>query len=113
MSAETLMKNDLLMRQGSRVGVEETSDTSLLNENLKSLNNNKNITASSMPIDGSYLFLISFCMAFILTLVLLFRFKNPLQFYVKYTVYVCITMTYSMFCIPYALLRPNNARNIE
>ena len=114
MSAETLIKNDLLMRQGSSVGVDETSESRLLDEKLKSFNENKNnSTASSMPIDGSYLFMISLLFACLLTLVVLFRFKNPLQFYVKYTVYACLTMVYSMVCIPYALLRPNNARNIE
>ena len=114
MSAETLMKNDMLMRQSGDVGVDETSESAgILNENFKALNNNKNGTASALPIDGSYLFIVSFIFVCLLTLVLLFRFKNPLQFYVKYTVYVCLTMTYSLFCIPFTLLKPNNARNIE
>ena len=114
MSAETLMKNDMLMRQSGDVGVDETSESAgILSENFKALNSNKNSTASALPIDGSYLFIVSFIFVCLLTLVLLFRFKNPLQFYVKYTVYVCVTMIYSMCCIPFALLKPNNARNIE
>lgn len=44
---------------------------------------------------------------------ILFRFKNPIQFYVKFATYVIIVMVYSVLLIPFAIFRPNNARNIE
>ena len=109
MSADSVIKNDMLMRQSSDLGVEEN----LLRDNSKANSNKNNSTASLITMDDSYVGVISFVCISLLVVTLLFRFKNPLQFYVKYTVYVCITMIYSMCCIPFTLLRPNNARNIE
>lgn len=54
---------------------------------------------------------IAFCIAFITTL--LFKYKNPLQYYVRKTILFIITMAFSIMFIPLALLRPNNPRNIE
>lgn len=44
--------------------------------------------------------------------ILLFYIKTPIQFYVKYFTYVCITMIFSTCCIPVAMFRPNDPRNI-
>ena len=49
----------------------------------------------------------------VLALVLLFKIRTPLQFYVKFGVYVVMTIVYSMFVMVFALLRPNNTKNIE
>jgi len=63
---------------------------------------------SNMNIDWRYYaFLIA------ITWFLLFRFRNPLQYYVKFTTYFIVTMVYSASIIPLALLRPNDCRNIK
>lgn len=54
---------------------------------------------------------IAFCIALITTL--LFKYPNPLQYYVRKTIYFIITMTFAICFIPLSLLRPNNPKNIE
>jgi hypothetical protein len=48
-----------------------------------------------------------------LAIVLLFKIRSPLQFYVKFGVYIVMTIVYSIFVMFFALLRPNNTKNIE
>lgn len=50
---------------------------------------------------------------FILLIAVLFKFKNPLQFYVKFAVYFCMTMSFAIFALPFTMLRPTNSKNIE
>ncbi len=50
--------------------------------------------------------------AAILIYVCLFKFKNPIQLYVKYTTYVVITMMVALLFAPIAALRPCNPENI-
>lgn len=82
------------------------------------------ITTASHPADSgsfdalttttsSQSMLLSFVVCLLLFIVLLFNVKSPIQFYVKYAVYVCITMTFSLFTIPFAILRPNSPKNVE
>jgi hypothetical protein len=53
--------------------------------------------------------------AFLVTLAwfLLFRFKNPLQYHVKFVTYFIVTMAYCVSIIPFTLLRPYNCKNIK
>ena len=45
--------------------------------------------------------------------ILLFKFKNPLQFHIKYLTYVIVTMIISVLAIPLSLLRPFDLRNVR
>jgi hypothetical protein len=54
-----------------------------------------------------------FTILLVLALVLLFKIRSPLQFYVKFGVYMVMTIVYSTFVMIFALLRPNNTKNIE
>lgn len=49
----------------------------------------------------------------LLVVIILFKYKNPFQFYVKWSIYVCITMSYATLSIPFLCLRPNNSKNIQ
>jgi hypothetical protein len=42
----------------------------------------------------------------------LFKLSTPIRYYVKFVVYVFLTMTVSLLLIPVLLFRPTNARNI-
>lgn len=48
-----------------------------------------------------------------LLITILFKYKNPLQFYVRFAVYFCLTMVYSLSIIPFLIFRPNNCKNVE
>lgn len=65
--------------------------------------------SSNSFLTGWKLYLV--CISLLITV--LFKFKNPLQFYVKFVVYFVMTITYSFSIIPLLLLRPNNCKNIE
>lgn len=43
----------------------------------------------------------------------LFKVRNPLQFYIKYFTYVMVTMIISIIVIPLSLLRPFDLRNVR
>jgi hypothetical protein len=49
----------------------------------------------------------------ILLIIIGFIINNPLQFYIKYGIYVLITMIYSFIIIPICLLRPGNLGNAK
>lgn len=54
-----------------------------------------------------------YALSFALLIIVLFKFKNPLQFYVKFAVYFWMTIFYSLSIIPFVLLRPGNPKNVE
>lgn len=54
-----------------------------------------------------------FALCFLALYITLFKFKTPLQFYVKFATYSIISMTYSLVIIPFLFIRPNNCKNIE
>ena len=109
MSADGISKNDLLMRQNSGLG----ESAGLLDENHKSNSQQMNTTNSVNALHDCSMCWLTFGFVCFLVLTMLFRFKNPLQFYVKFGVYFVMTMAYSICAIPITLFRPNNARNIE
>ena len=109
MSADTVIKDDLLMRQDTGLEVDES--TGMLDEISKL--NRKNFTANMNAIAECSTCWFTLVIGCILVFTMLFKYKNPLQFYVKFSVYVVMTMIYAMCFIPIAMFRPNNARNIE
>lgn len=52
-------------------------------------------------------------MTFLVIYVLLFKLKNPLQFYVKYGTYLILIMFVAIIMIPIAAIRPLNSKNVE
>jgi len=50
---------------------------------------------------------------FLLLVVCLFKFRNPLQFYIKFGVYMAVTILYSTLFLPVFLFRPNSTKNIS
>jgi hypothetical protein len=49
----------------------------------------------------------------LLTIILLFKLKSPLQFYVKHSIFIIITALYSIIIIPLIMFNPRNTKNIE
>jgi hypothetical protein len=52
-------------------------------------------------------------LAVLIILITLFKYKNPLQFYVKYFVYVMLAALNCTIFIPYLALRPRWTGNLE
>lgn len=66
-----------------------------------------------MSDDESCLCWKTYTLGFFLLIALLFKIKNPLQYYIKFAVYFCVTMTVAFLMTPFVILRPNNPKNVE
>lgn len=54
-----------------------------------------------------------FSILLLLIIILLFKLKSPLQFYVKHTIFIIVTAIYSIVIIPLILFNPRSTKNIE
>ena len=73
----------------------------------------QNSTENFQVENSNLMFWCTIILSFISTIYLLMRFHNPLQFYVKLSVYVLLIMFYSVILTPISMLRPRNPKNIE
>ncbi len=55
----------------------------------------------------------TYALCFMLLVGVLFRVKSPIQYYVKFVVYFCLTMFMALISMPFVCLRPCNPKNIE
>lgn len=112
MSSDAGVKDEAISLMRSTSLTDEQSF--LNNENLEQIAKNKS-NLTNMNIFGDSC---SYCwsmmtVSVLLTLYILFKIRNPLQYYVKYLVYIMIVMVYALCIIPFTIFRPNNTKNIE
>ncbi len=112
MSSDAGVKDEAISLMRSTSLTDE--QTFLNNENLEQITKNKS-NLTNMNIFGDSC---TYCWSMMtisvnLTLYILFKIRNPLQYYVKYLIYIMIVMTYALCIIPFTIFRPNNTKNIE